>query len=191
MIRFIRNLFVVIFDLFCCNFLHILLYFFTTVIIFQLHTKIRGEYKMKERYGTVYKGSQRLIDEESGEVIEVDKLYRKQTSGNFVKAYIVQLISMLDMIGGKKLKIVNYILDNVHLSNNTMIATVREIAEGTNTSTKTVNTTLKILEEGNIIKRRTGALMLNPELLMRGDDQKQKYLLLEFGNFEQEANEKQ
>ncbi|MCM3320560.1 replication/maintenance protein RepL, partial [Staphylococcus warneri] len=42
-----------------------------------------------------------------------------------------------------------------------------------------------------IIKRRTGALMLNPELLMRGDDQKQKYLLLEFGNFEQEASEKQ
>ncbi|MDC5467562.1 replication/maintenance protein RepL, partial [Acinetobacter baumannii] len=72
-----------------------------------------------------------------------------------------------------------------------MIATVREIAEGTNTSTKTVNTTLKILEEGNIIKRRTGALMLNPELLMRGDDQKQKYLLLEFGSFEQEASEKQ
>ncbi len=59
---------------------------------------------MKERYGTVYKGSQRLIDEESGEVIEVDKFIRKQTSGNFVKAYIVQLISMLDMIGGKKLK---------------------------------------------------------------------------------------
>ncbi len=33
--------------------------------------------------------------------------------------------------------------------------------------------------------------MLNPELLMRGDDQKQKYLLLEFGQFEQEAKEKQ
>ncbi|WP_187353355.1 replication/maintenance protein RepL, partial [Staphylococcus aureus] len=27
--------------------------------------------------------------------------------------------------------------------------------------------------------------------LMRGDDQKQKYLLLELGNIEQEANEKQ
>ncbi len=33
--------------------------------------------------------------------------------------------------------------------------------------------------------------MLNPEILMRSDDQKQKYLLLEYGNFEQEANEKQ
>lgn len=146
---------------------------------------------MKERYGTVYKGSQRLIDEQTGEVIEVDKLYRKQSSGNFVKAYIVQLVSMLDMIGGKKLKIVNYILDNVHLSNNLIVATTREIAKATNTSTQTVTRTLKILEEGNIIKRRTGALMLNPELLMRGDDHKQKYLLLEFGNFEQEANEKE
>ena len=146
---------------------------------------------MRERYGTVYKGSQRLIDEQTGEVIEVDKLYRKQTSGNFVKAYIVQLISMLDMIGGKKLKIVNYILDNVHLSNNIIVTTTREIAKATNTSTQTVTRTLKILEEGNIIKRRTGALMLNPELLMRGDDQKQKYLLLEFGNFEQEVDDKQ
>lgn len=72
-----------------------------------------------------------------------------------------------------------------------MIATTREIAKATGTSLQTVITTLKILEEGNIIKRKTGVLMLNPELLMRGDDQKQKYLLLEFGNFEQEANEKQ
>ena len=146
---------------------------------------------MKERYGTVYKGTQRLIDEQSGEVIEVDKLYRKQTSGNFHKAYLIQLISMMDLIGGKKFQVVNYILDNIQWSNNTLIATVKELVETANTSTKTVNTTLKILEEGNIIKRRTGALMLNPELLMRGDDQKQKYLLLEFGNFEQEANEKE
>ncbi|WP_117222125.1 MULTISPECIES: replication/maintenance protein RepL, partial [Staphylococcus] len=83
------------------------------------------------------------------------------------------------------------ILDNVHLSNNLIVATTREIAKATNTSTQTVTRTLKILEEGNIIKRRTGAIMLNPELLMRGDDQKQKYLLLEFGQFEQEATEKQ
>lgn len=146
---------------------------------------------MKERYGTVYKGTQRLIDEQSGEVIEVDKLYRKQTSGNFHKAYLIQLISMMDLIGGKKFQVVNYILDNIQWSNNTLIATVKELVQATETSKQTVIATLKLLEEGNIIKRRTGALMLNPELLMRGDDQKQKYLLLEFGNFEQEDIEKQ
>ncbi|WP_312574021.1 replication/maintenance protein RepL, partial [Staphylococcus saprophyticus] len=81
----------------------------------------------------------------------VDKLYRKQTCGNLLKAYIVQLISMLDMIGGKKLKIVKYILDNVHLSNNTMISTKREISKATGTSLQNVITTLKIIDEGNII----------------------------------------
>ncbi|OFL89908.1 hypothetical protein HMPREF2737_00505 [Staphylococcus sp. HMSC069D12] len=92
---------------------------------------------------------------------------------------------------GKKFQVVNYILDNIQWSNNTLIATVKELVQATETSKQTVITTLKLLEEGNIIKRRTGALMLNPELLMRGDDQKQKYLLLEFGNFEQEDIEKQ
>jgi len=146
---------------------------------------------MNERSGTIYKGKERFTNTETGEIIEVDKLYRKQTSGNFVKAYIVQLVSMLDAIGGKKLKVVNYILDNIHLSNNTLIATIREIAQETNTSLQTVTTTLKVLEEGNIIKRRTGAIMLNPELLMRGDDNKQKYLLIEFGKFDQQIDEKQ
>ncbi|MEK4102470.1 replication/maintenance protein RepL, partial [Staphylococcus sp. FSL K6-0124] len=110
---------------------------------------------------------------------------------NFHKAYLIQLISMMDMIGNQKFKVVNYILDNIHWSNNTLIATVKEMVKATGTSKQTVITTLKALEEGNIIKRRTGALMLNPELLMRGDDHKQKYLLLEFGSFEQEASEKQ
>ncbi|HDK8268169.1 TPA: replication/maintenance protein RepL, partial [Staphylococcus aureus] len=91
----------------------------------------------------------------------------------------------------KKFQVVNYILDNIQWSNNTLIATVKELVQATETSKQTVIATLKLLEEGNIIKRRTGALMLNPELLMRGDDQKQKYLLLEFGNFEQEDIEKQ
>src|SRR5699024_6329 len=135
---------------------------------------------MNERSGTIYKGKERFTNTETGEIIEVDKLYRKQTSGNFVKAYIVQLVSMLDAIGGKKLKVVNYILDNIHLSNNTLIATIREIAQETNTSLQTVTTTLKVLEEGNIIKRRTGAIMLTRDFLTRADDTKPKDQLFDF-----------
>ncbi|EWJ67466.1 replication/maintenance protein RepL, partial [Staphylococcus aureus] len=62
----------------------------------------------------------------------------------------------------------------------TVIKTVRELAKETNTSTKTVTETLKIMEKGNIIKRKTGVIMINPALLMRGDDSKKRYLLLEF-----------
>lgn len=97
--------------------------------------------------------------------------------GNFVKAYIKGLVMMLDVVGGGKLKVVNYLLDNLRLSDNKLVATTREIAETTGVSTKTVTETLKMLRKGNIIKRRTGVLMLNPQILLRGDDEKHKYLL--------------
>ncbi|WP_309246440.1 replication/maintenance protein RepL, partial [Staphylococcus aureus] len=67
-------------------------------------------------------------------------LYHKQTSFNFLNSYILQLIIILYIIYIKKLKIINYILYNVHLSNNTMIATTREIAKATGTSLQTVIT---------------------------------------------------
>lgn len=138
----------------------------------------------KERYGTIYKGKETYVNKETGEVLEVDKLYRKQVQGNFVKAYIKGLIMMLDVVGGGKAKVVNYLLDNLRLSDNKLIATTREIANKTKTSPTTVTDTLKALEEGNVIKRRTGVIMLNPEILIRGDDNKHQYLLIEFEEFD-------
>ena len=139
---------------------------------------------MNERQGTIYKGKHTLIDHDTGEAIEVDKIYRKQTSGNFVKAYIKGLVMMLDVAGGAKLKVVNYLLENLSLSDNVLVSTVREIAEKLNISPTTVTNTLKTLEDGNVIKRRTGAIMLNPEILYRGDDSKQRFLLVEFVQFD-------
>lgn len=139
---------------------------------------------MQERYGTIYKGKKRLIDSETGEVVEVDQLYRKQTEGNFVKAYLSQLIMALDLVGGKKMKVVNYLLENVSLANNMLIKTNREIAKETGISYKTVADTLKLLAEANIIKRKIGAIMINPTLFVQGRDEKQRYLLIEFENFD-------
>lgn len=146
----------------------------------------KGEITMKDRYGTIYRGKKTFVDHDTGEIIEVDKIYRKQVEGNFVKAYIKGLVMMLDVVGGSKLKVVNYLLDNLRLSDNKLVATTREIAETTGVSTKTVTETLKTLRKGNIIKRRTGVLMLNPQILLRGDDEKHKYLLVEFEKFDRD-----
>lgn len=142
---------------------------------------------MREREGTVYKGKHKLIDTDTGEIIEVDKIYRKQTSGNFVKAYIKGLVMMLEVTGGSKLKVVNYLLENLSLTDNVLVATVREIAESLKISPTTVTNTLKTLEDGNVIKRRTGAIMLNPEILYRGNDNKQRFLLVEFAQFDRKS----
>lgn len=143
----------------------------------------------KERYGTIYKGKETYVNEDTGEILEVDKLYRKQVQGNFVKAYIKGLIMMLDVVGGGKAKVVNYLLDNLRLSDNKLIATTRDIAKQTKTSPTTVTDTLKALEDGNVIKRRTGVIMLNPEILIRGDDDKHRHLLIEFEDFDRTDEE--
>jgi len=142
-----------------------------------------------ERYGTTYKGKEKYINKNTGEILEVDKLYRKQIQGNFVKTYIKGLVMMLDVVGESKLKVVNFLLDNLRLSDNKLIATIREIAESTKTSPTTVTDTLKTLEKGNVIKRRTGVIMLNPEILLHLDNNKHRHLLIEFDEFNRENEE--
>ncbi|HDE5067263.1 replication/maintenance protein RepL [Staphylococcus devriesei] len=140
---------------------------------------------MKERYGTVYKGKEEFINKDSGEVIQFDKLYRAQTGGNFVKMYMELFGEMLGLMN-KKGEVMQYLFKDLNLSSNTVIKTVRELAQETKTSTKTVTETLKAMEKGNIIKRKTGVIMINPALLMRGDDNKRRFLLLEFEHFDRE-----
>ncbi|HDG9883847.1 TPA: replication/maintenance protein RepL, partial [Staphylococcus aureus] len=72
-----------------------------------------------------------------------------------------------EMLGllNKKGEIMQYLFKDLNLSSNTIIKTVRELAEETNTSTKTVTETLKVMEKGNIIKRKTGVIMINPAFL--------------------------
>ncbi|MWS36219.1 replication/maintenance protein RepL, partial [Escherichia coli] len=124
---------------------------------------------MKERYGRVYKGKEEFINKESGEVVQFDKLYRAQTSGNFVKMYMELFGEMLGLLNIKG-EVMQYLFKDLNLSSNTVVKTVRELAQETKTSTKTVTETLKAMEKGNIIKRKTGVIMINPALLMRGDD---------------------
>lgn len=140
---------------------------------------------MAERYGTVYKGKHTLIDNDTGEVIEVDKLYRAQTGGNFVKMYMELFGEMLGLMS-KRGEVMQYLFKDLNLSSNTVIKTVRELANETNTSTKTVTETLKVMEKANLIKRKTGVIMINPALLVRGDDKKQRHLLVEFEQFDRE-----
>ncbi|WP_186364628.1 replication/maintenance protein RepL, partial [Staphylococcus hominis] len=51
------------------------------------------------------------------------------------------------------------------------------------TNTKTVTETLKVMEKGNIIKRKTGVIMINPPFLIPPHHNKKPFLLLQFQHF--------
>ena len=74
-------------------------------------------------------------------------------------------------------------------ADNTLIITVRELAEKTGTSTRTVQDTLKLLREAGLIKCRTGAIMLVPKLAHRGSDRREAYLMQKFEVFSDDGDE--
>lgn len=123
-----------------------------------------------------------------GEPILADEVVKKVRRNGFEITYLTYLVDLFDKLGGKKYTVFKYILANKS-ADNTLIITTRELAKKTDTSTKTVTETLKLLEESGLISRRTGAIMLLPKLAHHGSDRREAYLMQKFVEFEEEDNE--
>lgn len=123
------------------------------------------------------------VNQRTGEVIETTEIMKPISRQGFMITYLTEIIKLIDELGNKKMQIVKYILENMDKSSNSMFCTVRELSEWTKTSKQTVQDTLKILERAGIIQRRTGGLMVNPKLIHRGSNTKEKALLTRFYEF--------
>lgn len=123
------------------------------------------------------------VNQETGEVIETDSITKDIKRNNFMITYMTYLIDVVEILGTKKMMVFKYILENMDKGNNTLIITTRELAEETKISRQVIIDTLKLLEERGLIVRRSGSMMLNPKLIHRGSNQKEKYLLTKFKEF--------
>lgn len=123
------------------------------------------------------------IDPETGEIIgdvkAVDVVIKEVPRTGFAITYLSSIINLIDSIGNKKMQVVKYVLKNMD-SNNILLQTVREVAAGCGCSVQTVNDTLKLLSDTGIIARKTGAIMLSPKLVHKGNARKERYLMAKF-----------
>lgn len=123
------------------------------------------------------------VNPDTGEVIgdikQVDVIVKEVPRTGFAITYLATIINMIDSIGNKKMQVVKYILQKMD-SNNLLLETVREIAVGSGCSLQTVNDTLRTLEACGVIARKTGAVMLSPKLVHKGNAKKEKYLMTKF-----------
>lgn len=87
--------------------------------------------------------------------------------------WLQHLVNSLDSISNQKLRLAFWIIDHLDRENQ-LIMTQRAIADATNMSTKTVNTTLKALceaPEGSpafLQRINSGAYRVNPEVIFKG-----------------------
>ena len=120
-----------------------------------------------------------LLDTQTGEIIWVDQI-TKRTYGtkNFWKCYLMDFLTVLGIIDSKQLDVFIYIVENTNASTNMFIGTYTKIAQDVGVSRPTIATIMKKLQENNFIKKvQSGLWLVNPNILMKGNDTKRQILL--------------
>lgn len=122
---------------------------------------------------------------ETGEVVTIGDPFLAPTitskvpRGKFEITYTGELFGILQKLGNKKIEVFSYILANKD-GNNCVNATNTQLAEQTGISRKTVVETMKILSDSGLIERNNSVIMISPQLMVKGNQQREAYLMRKF-----------
>lgn len=125
-------------------------------------------------------GTQTYINENTGELIEMEVITVEDRDFNFHKLWLSHILQSLDIIGNKKTKLAFWILDNL-TSENLFIMTQRDIREKTGISLQVINETMRALVENNFLQKvHNGVYRVNPDMIFKGSRKNRMNVLLEY-----------
>lgn len=107
-------------------------------------------------------------DNETGEVHSVPVINHPAKNKDFDMLFYGHLLEILNDLGNKKIQVLQHIIKNRNKSENVFIGTVRDIASSLKISFPTVQATLVILEDKKVIKRKTGVIYIDANLISDG-----------------------
>lgn len=130
-----------------------------------------------------------LIDTDTGESIIVDQITKRiYGTKNFWKLYLMDFLMVLGIIDSKQLDVFIYIIENTNSSNNVFLGTYDKISKDVGVCRQTIARVMKKLQQNNFIKKiQNGAWLVNPNILMKGNDTKRQ-ILLTYYNSEEPIN---
>lgn len=131
-------------------------------------------------------GTKTLIDPETGERFEVGHMAVTEADANFSKIWVANLLMAIEEFSSATMEILFWLVKKTEETRgtNTIIMTIREIAEETKRSTYSVNRVLKILERNDVIRRKTGVVIVNPEVVYKGTHQGRMNVLMTYRSVE-------
>ena len=114
-------------------------------------------------------GTETYINEETGEVKEMQVISIEERDFNFHKIFLKNFIASLEIVGNQKTKLAYWIIDNLK-PGNILPMTYRQISENSGVSLFTVNITMGILLEADFLRRiNMGCYMVNPDIIFKGE----------------------
>lgn len=134
-------------------------------------------------------GTQEYINKEDGSVEEFNVVKMEDRDFNFTKIWIGHIISALDAVGNQKIKVVTFLLENM-TNDNLLIFKQAEIAKKAKVSIQTVSSTMKLLMEANIIKKKSpGLYVFNPNCIFKGSHKKRMNVLLQYEQIDKDQSQ--
>jgi|TARA_R100000908_G_C3751224_1_gene145829 hypothetical protein len=128
---------------------------------------------------------QEFINKETGELEKFNVVNQYDQDFNFEKLWLGHILDSLDIIGNKKIKVLNWLLANKNAQNQ-VIGTQRKIAKSAQVSLQVVSNTMSMLIQSNLIKKvQDGVYMLNPEIIFKGKNSQRMNVLLRYNNINQ------
>ena len=126
-------------------------------------------------------GQQRrtLMDQDTGEIMQVDQITKMvYGSKNFWKCYLMDFLSVLGIFDSKQVDVFIYVVENTNQAKNMFVGTYDKIAKDVGVSRPTIAKIMKKLQENNFVKKvQNGVWLINPNILMKGNDNKRQILL--------------
>lgn len=132
-------------------------------------------------------GVETYINQATGEIKEMSVINIEERDANFHKLWLGHIISALDMIGNQKIKVLNFVMDNLDKENK-LVMTQRKMAEKSKISIATISETMKALQDADfLVKINSGAYQVNPNVMFKGGKSARLNVLLQYQNFTKEA----
>jgi hypothetical protein len=135
-------------------------------------------------------GTQKLLNPETGEIIETTIVEKNvEQDFNFFKVWLLDLLNIMELVGTKKMKVINYLFKIMNKKDNTISITYKEIQEKVGVSKPVVVETFKILLESNfLVKIRPSFYRINPDLLVQGNTGKRLGLTIIYKEEKEKMN---
>lgn len=111
----------------------------------------------------------RYIDEQTGEVHEVPVMVHfHKGNKNFEMIFYGHFLEIINDLGNKRIQVLQHIIKNRDRFNNTFIGTQESIEKSLSISHATIVKTLQLLEDKGVIKRKTGVIYIDADLICDG-----------------------
>lgn len=123
-----------------------------------------------------------------GEPIHAPEQNTTVPRGAFEIAYLASICDILDQLGNKKIKVLQYILKHKD-SSNCLNMTNSQLADAVGCSRPVVIDTIKMLTDAGVLTRKNTVIMLSPRFIVKGDAQREGYLMRKFTEAKSEAEE--